>query len=37
MIRIKSYLQSKQVENRVDLHHDSNRDKKSHIESKQIS
>ena len=37
MIRIKSYLQSKQVENKVDLYCNSNRDKESHIESKQIS
>ena len=36
MVRIKSYLQSKQVENKVDLYHDSNGDKESHIESKQI-
>ena len=36
MIRIKRHLHSKQVENRVDLCHDSDRDEESHIESKQI-
>ena len=37
MVRIKWHLQTKQVENRVDLHHDSDKDEGSHIESKQIS
>ena len=37
MVRIKRHLQAKQVENRVDLHHNSDRDEGSHIESKQIS
>ena len=35
MIRIKWYLQAKQVENKVDLYHDSDRDEESHIGSKQ--
>ena len=34
MIRIKWYLQTKQAENRVNLHHNSDRDEESHIESK---
>ena len=34
MVRIKWHLQSKQIENRVDLSHDSYRDEESHIESK---
>ena len=34
MYRIKWYLQAKQVENRVDLYHDSDRDEESHIKSK---
>ena len=37
MVTIKWHLQTKQVENRVDLYHDSDRDKESHIGSKQIS
>ena len=37
MIRIKWHLQSKQVENKVDLNHDGDKDEKSHIEIKQIS
>ena len=37
MVRIKWHLQAKQVQNRIDFHHDSNRDEESHIESKQIS
>ena len=37
MVRIKWHLHTKQVENRVDLYHDSDIDEKSHIESKQIS
>ena len=34
--KIKWHLLPKQVENRVDLYHDSDRDEESHIESKQI-
>ena len=37
MVRIKWHLLAKHVENRVDLHHDSYRNEKGHIESKQIS
>ena len=37
MVKINWYLLPEQVENRVDLYHDSDRDKGSHIESKQIS
>ena len=37
MVRIKWHLLPKQVENSVDLYHDSDRDVESHIESKQIS
>ena len=37
MVRIKWHLHTKQVENKVDLYCDSNRDVESHIESKQIS
>ena len=37
MAKIKWHLQAKQVENRVDLYHDSDRDEESHIENKQIS
>ena len=37
MVRIKWHLQTKQVENRVDLCHDSDRDEVGHNESKQIS
>ena len=37
MVWIKWYLQAKQVENRVDLYHDSERDEENHIESKQTS
>ena len=37
MIRIKWHLLPKQEEKRVHLYHDSDRDKKDHIESKQIS
>ena len=33
MVKIKWHLQAEQVENKVDLHHDSNRDKENHIES----
>ena len=36
MAKIKLHLQTKQVENRVDLYHDSDRDEKCHIGSKQI-
>ena len=35
MVRIKRHLLPKQVENRVDLHHDSDRDEECYIESKQ--
>ena len=31
MVRIKWHLHAKQVENKVDLYHDSNRDEGSHI------
>ena len=34
MVTIKWHLHPKQVENRVDLCHDSDRDEESHIESK---
>ena len=34
MVIIKWHLHPKQVENRVDIYHDSDKDKKSHIESK---
>ena len=37
MAKIKWHLLPKQVENRVDLYHDSDRNEKSHIENKQIS
>ena len=38
MSKIKWHLQqSKQVENKVNLYQDSDRDEESHIESKQIS
>ena len=37
MAKIKWHLQAKQVENRVGLYHDSDRDEKSHIGNKQIS
>ena len=37
MVTIKWHLQAKQVENRVDLYHDIDRDEENHIESKQIS
>ena len=37
MVKIKWHLQTKQVENRVFLHHDIDRDEESHIESKQMS
>ena len=37
MVGIKWHLLPKQVENRGDLCHDSDRDDESHIESKQIS
>ena len=37
MAKIKWHLQAKQVENRVDLYHDSDRDEKCHIGNKQIS
>ena len=36
MVKIKWHLLPKQVENEVDLHHDSDRDEQGHIESKQI-
>ena len=36
MDTIKCHLQSKQVQNRVDLYYDSDRDEESHIESKKI-
>ena len=35
--KIKWHLQAKQVEQKVDLYHDSDKDEESHIESKQIS
>ena len=34
MVRIKSHLQTKQIENRVDLSHDSDRGEESYIECK---
>ena len=34
MVRIKWHLHAKQVENKVDLYHDSNRDEARHIEIK---
>ena len=34
MVKIKWHLLSKQVESRVDLHHNSDRDEESHIEIK---
>ena len=34
MVTIKWYLQAKQLENRADLCHDSDRDEERHIESK---
>ena len=37
MAKIKRHLQAKQVEQKVDLYHDSDRDVESHIESKRIS
>ena len=37
MAKIKWHLQAKQVEQKVDLYHDSDKDEESHIESKQIS
>ena len=37
MSKIKWHLQSKQVENKVDLYHDSDRHEESRIESKEIS
>ena len=37
MVTIEWHLQAKQVENKVDLYHDSDRYKNCHIESKQIS
>ena len=37
MVRIWWHSQTKQVEYRVDLYHDSDRDEESHIESKQTS
>ena len=37
MLEIKWHLHPKQVENRVDLYHDSDGDEESYIESKQIS
>ena len=37
MVTIKWHLQAKQVENRVDLYHENDRYKDSHIESKQTS
>ena len=37
MVRIKWHLQSKQIENRVDLYQNSDRDEASHIEIKKIS
>ena len=35
--KLKRHLHAKQVENKVDLYHDSDRDKESYMESKQIS
>ena len=37
MVKMKSHLQAKQVENEVDLYHDSYRDEEGHIQNKQIS
>ena len=37
MVKIKWHLHAKQVENRVDLYHHSDRDEASHIEIKKIS
>ena len=37
MAKIKWYLQSKQVEQKVDLYHDSDRVEESHIESEQMT
>ena len=37
MVRIKWHLHTKQLENRVDLYHDSDRDEEGYIDSKQIS
>ena len=37
MVRIKWHLQAKQVKKKVDLNENNDRDKESHIESKQIS
>ena len=37
MVTIKWHSRAKQVENRVDLYHDSDEDEESHNESKQIS
>ena len=34
MFRIKCHLQAEQVEKRVDLRHNSERDEESHVESK---
>ena len=34
MVKIKWHLQSKWIENRVDLYYDSDIDEESHIESK---
>ena len=36
MVRIKWHLHTKNVENRVDLYHNSYRDEERHMESKQI-
>ena len=36
MARIKWHLHTEEVENRVDLCHDSDRDEEDHIESNQI-
>ena len=35
MVKIKWHLQAKQVENKIDLYDDSNKDEESHIEWKQ--
>ena len=37
MVTIKWHLQAKQVEKKVDLYHDSDKDEENHIQSKQIS
>ena len=37
MVRIKWHLHAKQVENKVDLYYDSNRDKESDIKIKRVS